>query len=91
MKKPVSGGRGVRKERRGTVLRKSGNKTAVVVVERKRQHPLYGKYVRRSGKLHVHDEENKTEAGDTVRIVETRPRSRLKRWRIAEVLGKSAQ
>jgi len=78
--------RAVRKQRKGVVVSKSGNKTVVVVVERRKRHPLYGKTVRKLKKYHTHDEENKAEVGDRVRIVETRPMSHLKRWRMAKVL-----
>jgi len=79
--------RGLRKERRGTVVSKSGDKSVVVMVERRKQHPLYGKVTRQSRKFHVHDEDNRAGVGDIVRIVESRPLSRLKRWRLVEVLN----
>ena len=81
--------RGLRKERKGLVVSRSGNKSIVVRVERRIQHPLYGKTVRQYRKFHVHDEENAAGVGDTVRIMETRPLSRLKRWRLIEVLDKA--
>lgn len=77
----------VRKERRGVVVSKSGNKSIVVQVERKRPHPLYGKVVRASKRLHVHDEANKAHVGDQVRIVECRPLSKMKRWRLLGIAG----
>ena len=76
---------GTRKERRGVVLSRSGEKTVVVQVEGRRQHPLYGKIVRFKKKFHVHDEKNEAQLGDKVRIAECRPISRMKRWRLVEV------
>ena len=64
------------------------NKSAVVMVERKVRHPLYGKYIRRSTKLHVHDAEKVCQEGDTVMIEECRPLSRSKSWRLVEVVGR---
>ena len=63
----------------------SGQKTIVVEVEMRKQHPLYGKTVRQRRRFHVHDDESQARAGDTVRITETRPYSKLKRWRLLEV------
>ena len=74
--------RGVRKERLGTVVSKSGRKSVVVEVQRRKQHPLYGKTVRMQKKYHVHDEKDQAQVGDKVKIVECRPMSRLKRWRM---------
>ena len=76
--------RGRRKERRGTVVSKSGDKSIVVQVERRVRHPLYGKVVRRLKKFHAHDESNACQVGDQVRIIECPPISKLKRWRIVE-------
>ena len=81
--------RGQRKERKGAVVSKSGNKSIVVLVERRSQHPVYGKTMREFKKFHVHDENNDAKIGDLVRIVETRPLSRLKRWRMAEIVEKA--
>jgi len=81
--------RGLRKQRRGIVSSRSGDKSIVVTVERRKQHPLYGKTMKQARKYHVHDEQNTAAVGDTVRIVETRPLSRLKRWRLAEVLRRA--
>lgn len=78
--------RGTRKERKGVVIRRSGDKTVIVRVERRKRHELYGKVMTLSTKFHVHDEKNVAKAGDWVRIVETRPLSRLKRWRVTEVI-----
>jgi small subunit ribosomal protein S17 len=67
------------------------DKTATVMVERREKHPLYGKYIRRSTKLHVHDEGNTCRIGDWVAIAECRPISKTKAWRLVEVLEKSVQ
>ena len=81
--------RGVRKERVGIVVSSAMSKTIVVRVERRRRHPTYGKEQTLSGKFYAHDEKNTAQVGDTVRITETRPLSRLKRWRLVEVVAKS--
>ena len=78
--------RGSRKERTGVVASRSGQKTVVVQVETRRRHPVYGKEVREFRKFHCHDEGDAAKVGDKVRIVESRPLSRLKRWRVAEIL-----
>jgi small subunit ribosomal protein S17 len=83
------GTRGRRKTRVGTVVSDKMNKTVVVLVERRLAHPLYGKQVTRSKKYHAHDENNEYNIGDVVRIVETRPLSKLKRWRVAEVIERA--
>lgn len=80
---------GHRKSRIGTIVSDKMNKTVVVVVERRYSHPLYGKQVTRSKKYHAHDENNEYNVGDVVRISETRPLSKLKRWRVAEVLERA--
>lgn len=77
-----------RKVRQGVVVGDKSDKTLVVRVERKMTHPLYQKVIRRSKKYHVHDEENTGQVGDLVRIMECRPLSRTKRWRLVEVLQK---
>ena len=77
--------RAVRKRRYGVVVSKSGDKTVVVEVERRQQHPLYGKTVRRKTKFHAHDEKNEARPGDKVSIVECRPVSRRKRWRVVSI------
>ncbi|MBN1676486.1 MAG: 30S ribosomal protein S17 [Kiritimatiellae bacterium] len=79
--------RGLRKEREGVVVSDAMDKTIVVRVERKEQHPLYGKERRLAKKYHAHDEKNEARLGDRVRIAETRPLSRLKRWRLKEILA----
>lgn len=81
--------RGVRKGRKGVVVSNSGNKTVVVLVERRKRHELYRKVLKTSKKYHVHDEKNEAKVGDRVRIVETKPLSHLKRWRLVEVLHKT--
>jgi small subunit ribosomal protein S17 len=78
--------RGQRKERRGVVVSTAMDKTIVVRVDTVKPHPRYKKVVRRSTKFHAHDEENVANVGDLVRIVETRPLSKTKHWRLAEVL-----
>jgi small subunit ribosomal protein S17 len=78
-----------RKERQGVVVSVSGDKTCVVMVEDRKRHPLYGKMITRSKKLHVHDEANEAQVGDTVRVMETRPLSKLKRWRLVEIVEKA--
>ncbi len=80
--------RGVRKNREGIVISDSMDKTVVVGVERRFRHPTYGKEIKRSKKYYAHDEKNEARKGDVVRIVETRPLSKLKRWRLVEVLKK---
>ncbi len=88
MADPVDKTRGRRKERKGFVVSKSGNKTVVVLVERREPHPKYGKVMRHFKKFHTHDEKNEAAVGDKVKIVEARPMSRLKRWRLVEILEK---
>jgi ribosomal protein uS17 len=78
--------RGARQERRGVVVSNAMDKTIVVRVETLKMHPRYKKVIRRSTKFHAHDEENAAKVGDVVRIVETRPVSKTKRWRLAEVV-----
>ena len=78
--------RGRRQERRGVVVSDAMEKTIVVKVESIRSHPRYKKVIRRSAKFHAHDEQNAAHVGDVVRIVETRPLSKTKNWRLAEVL-----
>ncbi len=78
-----------RKVRQGTVVSDRMDKTVVVAVERRTAHPLYGKMIKRTKKYHAHDEQNDVRVGDIVRIVETRPLSRTKRWRVAEVLERA--
>jgi len=81
--------RGRRKSKVGSVVSSKMNKSIVVSVERLVRHPLYGKYFRKTSKFMAHDEENQCQVGDTVKIVETRPLSKLKRWRLVEVFEKA--
>lgn len=78
--------RGMRKQRTGVVVSRSGDKSIVVLVESKKQHPIYRKVVRQFKKYHVHDEKNEAKVGDKVNVVETRPMSKMKRWRLIGVL-----
>lgn len=78
--------RNLRKTRVGQVVSNKANKTAVVETVTRVPHPRFGKIVKQVKKFHAHDEENTAQVGDTVRIMETRPLSKLKRWRIVEVL-----
>jgi len=78
--------RNARKVRQGVIVSDKGDKTVVVRVDRRIRHPLYHKAMIRSKKYHAHDEKNEFRAGDLVRIQETRPLSKLKRWRVIELL-----
>ena len=82
--------RGIRKSRKGKVVSKSGDKSIVVLVERRYHHPVYGKQLIDAKKYHTHDEENTAKVGDTVEIEETRPISKLKRWRLTKIQGATA-
>ena len=75
-----------RKTRIGTVVSTKMDKTITVAVERRSAHPIYGKQVLRTKKFHAHDEDNEARLGDTVRIMETRPLSKTKRWRLTEIV-----
>ena len=81
--------RASRKVRVGTVISDKMNKTVIVGVERRVTHPLYGKKITRTKKYYAHDEGSVAHVGDTVRIVETRPLSKTKRWRLAEIVEKA--
>jgi len=81
--------RGNRKARVGTVVSNSMDKTAVVAIETLLRHPLYGKRMKRTKRFKAHDEHNEAQVGDRVRMVETRPLSKDKRWRIAEIIEKA--
>lgn len=78
-----------RKVREGVVTSDKVDQMVVVTVSRRVQHPLYGKFMTRSTKLHAHDEANEARNGDRVRIMETRPLSATKRWRVTEVLERA--
>ncbi|MGC1242492.1 MAG: 30S ribosomal protein S17 [Chryseosolibacter sp.] len=81
--------RNERKERIGKVVSNKMQKTITVAVDRKVKHPIYGKFVNRTTKFKAHDEQNTAGIGDTVRIMETRPLSKEKRWRLIEVVEKA--
>ena len=81
--------RNLRKVMVGTVTSNKMDKTIVVSVETSVKHPLYGKFVKRTYKLKAHDENNECQIGDKVRIMETRPLSKMKRWRLVEVVEKA--
>ena len=81
--------RNLRKERIGVVTSTKMDKSITVVVERKIKHPIYGKFVKKTTKFMAHDETNDANEGDTVRIVETRPLSKSKNWRLAEIVERA--
>lgn len=81
--------RNERKERIGKVVSNKMQKTITVAVDRKVKHPIYGKFVNKTTKFKAHDEENSAGIGDTVRIMETRPLSKDKRWRLVEIVEKA--
>ena len=81
--------RNSRKTRTGIVVSDKMQKTVVVAIERRVAHPVYGKMITRTKRLKAHDEENSAKTGDTVRIVETRPLSKDKRWRVVEIVDRA--
>lgn len=81
--------RNARKERVGSVVSNKMQKTITVVVERKVKHPIYGKFVKNTKKFTAHDENNDCNIGDVVRIMETRPLSKNKRWRLVEIIERA--
>jgi small subunit ribosomal protein S17 len=81
--------RNLRKERIGVVVSNKMDKSIVVAVARKEKHPIYGKFVKKTTKFVAHDEKNECGKGDTVRIMETRPISKLKNWRLVEIVEKA--
>ncbi|MEG0375560.1 MAG: 30S ribosomal protein S17 [Raoultibacter sp.] len=81
--------RNSRKVRQGVVVSAAGEKTCVVQVKERKQHPVYGKMMTSTKKFHAHDEENSAGVGDTVQIMETRPLSKLKRWRLLKIVEKA--
>jgi small subunit ribosomal protein S17 len=81
--------RNARKSRTGLVVSDKMDKTVVVAIERRVPHPIYGKMITRTRRLKAHDEENSAKVGDTVRIVETRPLSKDKRWRLVEIIERA--
>ena len=80
--------RNLRKERIGVVFSNKMDKTVTVAVKWKEKHPIYGKFVNKTKKFHAHDEKNECSIGDTVRLMETRPLSKTKRWRLVEIIEK---
>lgn len=78
-----------RKERIGVVVSDKMQKSIVVAIKDREQHPLYGKFVKKTKKFHAHDENNDAHVGDIVRIMETRPLSKTKRWRLVEIVEKA--
>ena len=85
----MSTDRNRRKLRQGVVVSTSGEKTCVGKVEDRKKHPMYGKMITKSAKFHAHDENNECGVGDTVTIMETRPLSKLKHWRLVEIIEKA--
>lgn len=83
--------RNLRKVREGRVCSDSSDKTIVVLIERRIRHPLYGKEIRVQKKVHAHDEDNRAKVGDVVRVMETRPLSRLKRWRLTDIISEASK
>ena len=81
--------RNLRKEKIGIVVSDKMDKSIVVAVKRKVKHPIYGKFVNKTTKFHAHDEENTCNIGDTVRIMETRPLSKSKCWRLVEIIERA--
>jgi small subunit ribosomal protein S17 len=81
--------RNLRKERIGVVLSNKMDKNITVTVKWKEKHPIYGKFVNKTKKFHAHDEKNDCNIGDTVRIMETRPLSKTKRWRVVEIIERA--
>lgn len=81
--------RNLRKERTGVVVSNKMDKSIVVAIRRKVKHPIYGKFVNKTKKLMAHDEENSCNIGDTVRIMETRPLSKNKAWRLVEIIERA--
>jgi small subunit ribosomal protein S17 len=78
-----------RKVRQGTVISAAGDKTCVVEIKERKSHPVYGKMMTRTKKFHAHDEANAAGVGDKVTIMETRPISKLKRWRLVDIVEKA--
>ena len=81
--------RNLRKERLGVVVSNKGDKSVVVAAKFKEKHPIYGKFVSKTKKYYAHDENNESNIGDTVRIMETRPLSKTKRWRLVEIVERA--
>jgi small subunit ribosomal protein S17 len=81
--------RNLRKTRTGVVSSNKMDKTITVAVERRVKHPIYGKFVKKTTRFHAHDEKNECTVGDIVKIMETRPLSKTKRWRLVEIVEKA--
>ncbi len=81
--------RNLRKERVGIVVSNKMDKSIVVSVERREKHPIYGKFLKKTKKFHAHDEKNECNEGDTVKIMETRPLSKTKRWRLVQIIERA--
>lgn len=81
--------RNLRKERTGVVFSNKMDKSITVAVKWKEKHPIYGKFVNKTKKFHAHDEKNECNIGDTVKIMETRPLSKTKRWRLVQILERA--
>ena len=81
--------RGLRKTRIGVVVSDKMDKTVVIQIKTRVRHPLYGKFMNKTSKLKVHDENNECGIGDTIRVMETRPLSKDKRWRLVEIIEKA--
>jgi len=81
--------RNLRKERIGEVVSAKMDKSVVVAVKTKMKHPMYGKFVNKTSKFYAHDEENTCGVGDTIRIMETRPLSKTKKWRLVEIIERA--
>jgi small subunit ribosomal protein S17 len=89
MEEAVKSSRNLRKVRVGRVVSNKMEKSCVIAVERKVKHPLYGKFMKKTTKLMVHDENNDCGIGDTIKVMETRPLSKNKRWRLVEIVEKA--
>ncbi len=89
MEQAAEQARSLRKERVGRVVSNKMQKSITVAIERKVKHPIYGKFMNKTTKLMAHDENNECGIGDTVRIMETRPLSKNKRWRLIEIIEKA--
>ena len=81
--------RNLRKERIGLVVSNKMEKSIVVQIERRFRHPIYGKFIKKTNKFVAHDENNECNIGDTVRIMETRPLSKTKKWRVVEIIERA--
>ncbi len=89
MENEITKKRNLRKERVGIVVSNKMEKSAVIAVQRRIQHPIYGKFVKKTTKLMVHDDKNDANVGDKVRVMETRPLSKNKNWRLVEIIERA--